>query len=211
MRLNQRAQRAPWNYLLHLFQKHRRVFLPYRSNPVVIASVRCVIVFRVSRSNLHTGTVESRKLNQRILNQSEHPTLKGNCMSRCFNCGASIDDCNESQPVCPRCGEPNGSFPIVLNSNNQTNQPDLLDRYRKDANGIRLVSSLRGQCLRCGVSNGGGSFRVCSNCGECWRVNHCLSCGDPVDSRDPETPRCPHCGWLACHTCGACGCETPRT
>jgi hypothetical protein len=38
--------------------------LLYRSNPVVIARVRCLIVFRVSRLNLHNDTVESRELNQ---------------------------------------------------------------------------------------------------------------------------------------------------
>ena len=25
---------------------------------------------------------------------------------RCSNCGWPLDECNESQPVCPRCGEP---------------------------------------------------------------------------------------------------------
>jgi len=40
--------------------------LLYRSNPVVIASVRCLIVFRVSQLNLHNDTVESRELNQSV-------------------------------------------------------------------------------------------------------------------------------------------------
>ena len=25
---------------------------------------------------------------------------------RCANCGWELDECNESQPVCPRCGGP---------------------------------------------------------------------------------------------------------
>jgi hypothetical protein len=39
----------------------RRVFLLYRSNPVVIASVRCLIAFRGSQLNLHNDAVESRE------------------------------------------------------------------------------------------------------------------------------------------------------
>ena len=31
-------------------------------------------------------------------------------MSRCSSCGNSIDDCNESQPVCPCCGESDDSL-----------------------------------------------------------------------------------------------------
>jgi predicted RNA-binding Zn-ribbon protein involved in translation (DUF1610 family) len=32
--------------------------------------------------------------------------LKGELsMSYCSSCGAEIDECNESQPVCGRCGE----------------------------------------------------------------------------------------------------------
>lgn len=27
-------------------------------------------------------------------------------MDRCSNCGGRLDDCNESQIVCPWCGEP---------------------------------------------------------------------------------------------------------
>lgn len=26
------------------------------------------------------------------------------CEMRCSNCGWPLDECNESQPVCPRCG-----------------------------------------------------------------------------------------------------------
>jgi hypothetical protein len=144
-------------------------------------------------------------------------------MNYCSNCGMSFDVCNESQPVCPCCGEdefnsdscdyalaepiirhtPAGQIPAI---------PKNLDatwtRYRSNSHGVRLRHELRNVCLRCGSKSNGSSFFVCtsSQCGETWRVNHCGLCKEIVDSRDPETPRCPNCGWLICAACHACNC-----
>lgn len=133
----------------------------------------------------------------------------GEQVSRCNSCGNAIDDCNESQPVCPYCGECYGRIPSEHFST-LSSLIDLPHLYRADPRGIRNEVRLRGLCLRCGGVASGSAFRVCSHCGNTWRVNHCLSCGRAVDSRDPETPPCPNCGWLICHKCGACRCQSCR-
>jgi len=56
----------------------RRVFLLYRSNQVVIASLHCFIVVRVSQFKLHIDAVESRELNQSF--PSRNAGLRGNAL-----------------------------------------------------------------------------------------------------------------------------------
>ncbi len=131
-------------------------------------------------------------------------------MSDCESCGMRLDECNESQPVCPCCGEaayPTGFFcqhtnreledswrltPLSKQLTRTAGNPDeFRQAFRNDPRGIRYVPALHGVCLRCGAVANGTSYRGCSNfqCGESWRVNRCRICKEPVDSRDPETPR----------------------
>jgi len=147
-------------------------------------------------------------------------------MSFCAHCSTSIDESNESQPVCPCCGEAEFSgdsshndpdsfeSPLFMSTSadqsSETTQDleAIRNEYKKEPRGIRYRTELRGVCLQCGASATGNSFLVCSNpqCGESWRVNHCHLCKETVDSRDPATPRCPRCGWLTCAACSACNC-----
>ncbi len=132
-------------------------------------------------------------------------------MTYCANCGTPLDECNESQPVCPGCGdmiaaECDADLELADDLLSKTNcgTTEGKDRPR----GIRLQHELRTVCLQCGSTATGTSFLTCTNlrCRSMWRVNHCLICKEPVDSRDPETPRCAKCGWLICASCLACTC-----
>jgi hypothetical protein len=147
-------------------------------------------------------------------------------MNYCANCGMSLDVCNQSQPVCPYCGEDDSNNDSCHHAEDLLSEPMIrlapedeipaipenLDatwtRYTGDSRGVRLRHELRGVCIQCGSKSNGSSFFVCTNsqCGETWRVNHCGLCKEIVDSRDPDTPRCLKCGWLICAACHACNC-----
>jgi hypothetical protein len=143
-------------------------------------------------------------------------------MEFCTDCGMPFDDCNESQPVCPCCGEAGftDSSPLDINfrslvtslaanANRGSSEIDVLRmRYQSDPRNIRFCQNLRRVCLCCGTEVSGYSFFKCPvpGCGENWRVSHCGNCKQPVDSRDPVTPRCPKCGWLICAACHSCNC-----
>jgi hypothetical protein len=139
--------------------------------------------------------------------------------SICAQCGTPLDQANESQPVCPECGEPTcssyslfgddlGDFQAedahVISADLQS----VIEVYSNDARGIRFQLDLQTVCLQCRSKAAGRSFLRCTNptCNETWRVNHCGKCKKPVDSRDPETPQCPKCGWLKCAQCDSCNC-----
>jgi len=134
-------------------------------------------------------------------------------MTHCSNCDAPIDECNESQPVCPRCGtsiaeDYEDDFELT-----EDLYPEAKDETAKGADwprGIRLQNNLSAVCLNCGSTGTGTTFLTCANnqCRATWRVNRCLKCKKPVDSRDPETPRCTKCGWLICANCLSCNCPS---
>ena len=132
-------------------------------------------------------------------------------MTYCANCGTPLDGCNESQPVCPGCGdtlatECDADLEMADDLLNDANDETAEGRCR--FRGIRLQHELRTVCLQCGSTATGTSFLTCTNlrCRSMWRVNHCLICKESVDCRDPETPRCAKCGWLICASCLACNC-----
>jgi hypothetical protein len=142
-------------------------------------------------------------------------------MKFCTDCGMPLDDCNESQPVCPGCGEDcfTRSFAVDHQLKSFVPRPaeihrdavrtaSLKMRYQDDPRNIRFSRELRKVCLRFGTEASGYSFFNCPapGCGESWRVSHCANCKKPVDSRDPETPRCHKCGWLICANCHSCNC-----
>ena len=127
-------------------------------------------------------------------------------MTYCVNCGTLLDECNESQPVCPGCGD---TIASECDAGLEL-ADDLLPEANGESRGIRLQRELRTVCLQCGATATGISFLTCSNlrCRATWRVSRCLVCQQPVDSRDPETPRCAKCGWLICACCRACNCPS---
>lgn len=145
-------------------------------------------------------------------------------MELCTDCGMPFDDSNESQPVCPCCGEARSTessalennfrslvVSLAASANRGSSEIDVLRmRYQSDPRNIRFCRELRKVCLRCGTEAeaSGYSFFNCPapGCGQSWRVSRCGNCKQPVDSRDPETPRCPKCGWLICATCHSCNC-----
>jgi hypothetical protein len=98
------------------------------------------------------------------------------------------------------------------------NRPALIVQYRANPAGVRLVTTLRDVCLKCGseqvrcLSDALPRKLVCPDCATKWTASACWSCTTGLlDSRDPETPRCPQCGWSKCAVCDACnpqGCST---
>ncbi len=134
-------------------------------------------------------------------------------MTYCENCGTPLDECNESQPVCPGCGDTIATevdAGLELADNFPLEANDETAESKDWPRGIRLQRELRTVCLQCGSTATGTSFLTCTNlqCQAVWRVNRCLVCKQPVDSRDPETPRCAKCGWLNCASCLACNCPS---
>jgi hypothetical protein len=137
-------------------------------------------------------------------------------MTYCANCSSPLDECNESQPVCPRCGSFIASeFDAELELADEALSESLdsnedAARYKDWPQGIRLRAEFRTVCLQCSSNATGTSFLTCGNtrCGSIWRVSRCRACKQPVDSRDPETPRCAKCGWLICARCLACNCPS---
>lgn len=137
-------------------------------------------------------------------------------MTNCSNCGTPLDECNESQPVCPGCGEVIGweyDADIELSDKSLSESIDVKSyaaQGRDLPRDIRLRGELRTVCLQCGSNATGRTFLTCGNplCGAMWRVNRCRLCKEPVDSRDPGTPRCAKCGWLICASCRACNCSS---
>lgn len=109
-------------------------------------------------------------------------------MSRRNGCGNSIDDCNKSQPVCPAAENQLVALPQTLIIRAKTEQTIAESVH---------IAALRGVCLHCGGAAEGGSFRVCANCGNSWRVNHCLSCGVPSTAAIQKHHNAPTAGGLS--------------
>src|ERR1019366_363057 len=111
-----------------------------------------------------------------------------------------------SQPVCPGCGDTIATevdAGLELADDLPPEENDETAEGKDWPRGIRLQRELRTVCLQCGSTATGTSFLTCTNlqCRAKWRVNRCLVCKQPVDSRDPDTPRCAKCGWLICARC----------
>jgi hypothetical protein len=131
-------------------------------------------------------------------------------MAYCAHCGSPLDECNESQPLCPGCGDTIATESDVGIELVADLACGVAAGGKGWPRGIRLQSELRTVCLQCGSGATGRSFLTCTNlqCKATWRVNRCRVCRRPVDSRDPETPRCVKCGWLICAICLACNCPS---
>ncbi len=134
-------------------------------------------------------------------------------MTYCVNCGTPLDECNESHPVCPGCGDTIATqcdAGLELADDLLSKADDETAESKHWPCGIRLRGELRTVCLQCGSTATGTSFLTCTNlqCQAKWRVNRCLVCKQPVDGRDPETPRCTKCGRLIFAGCLACNCSS---
>ena len=86
----------------------------------------------------------------------------------CSHCGWELDECNESQPVCPCCGE---SDFTAINDNSADFLHDLVLEIEKGASAYKSV------CWDCHkpVASDNPSTSKCNSCGW-YRCAKCGSC-----------------------------------
>ncbi len=120
----------------------------------------------------------------------------------CSECGHEIDDCNESQPVCPACGCPDAVDDYQ--SHIACEDFELLKKYPDYSPDLEVAFEDLPEYL----DNSLKSTRAPMVAKRPYK-NVCWYCHAPVASDNAATPQCPKCRWYQCGVCGSCkrGCS----